>query len=67
MKICVNGEHREVEDSIRLEEFLRKLGVNKQGIAVELNRQVIGKEVREDIFLKSGDQLEIVQFVGGGS
>ncbi len=67
MKICVNGESREVEDTIQLSMLLERLGLNRQGIAVELNHEVVTRERWQVISLKPEDKLEIVQFVGGGS
>ncbi|MBI4387521.1 MAG: sulfur carrier protein ThiS [Candidatus Omnitrophica bacterium] len=67
MKIRVNGENREVEDTIQLSAFLEQLGFNRQGIAVELNHEVVSRERWQGIALQPEDKLEIVQFVGGGS
>ena len=41
-----------------------KLPIKK--IAIELNMQIVDKEKINKIILKSGDKIEIVNFIGGG-
>ena len=41
-----------------------KLPIKK--IAIELNRQIVDKKRISKIILKSGDNIEIVNFIGGG-
>ena len=35
-------------------------------IAIELNKEIIDKKRISKIFLKKGDKIEIVHFIGGG-
>ena len=35
-------------------------------VAIELNREIINKKNINKIFLKTGDKVEIVHFIGGG-
>ena len=35
-------------------------------VSIELNREIINKKHINKIFLKSGDKIEIVHFIGGG-
>ena len=35
-------------------------------VAVEINREIIGKSLYATTFFKAGDTVEIINFVGGG-
>ena len=66
MRLTVNGETREAPDSATLADLLASLGIDARRVAVERNREIAPKSLWAEIALKDGDQLEIVQFVGGG-
>ncbi|MCL4716734.1 MAG: sulfur carrier protein ThiS [Hyphomonadaceae bacterium] len=66
MRLIVNGESREAPDSTTLAEVLALLGIDPRRVAVERNREIAPKSQWSEIALQDGDQLEIVQFVGGG-
>jgi thiamine biosynthesis protein ThiS len=67
MEIQLNGEGRELSDSLSLVDLIRELGLASERIAIELNRQIIRKPDWETTVLKENDRIEIVHFVGGGS
>ncbi|MDA0206593.1 MAG: sulfur carrier protein ThiS [Acidobacteria bacterium] len=64
--IVVNGEPRSVEPGTTLTSLLASLDLPLDRVAVEYNRGIAAKTVWEATELLPGDQLEIVQFVGGG-
>ena len=64
--IVVNGEPRSVEPGTTLTGLLAELDLPLDRVAVEYNRRIAAKTVWEATELLPGDQLEIVQFVGGG-
>jgi thiamine biosynthesis protein ThiS len=66
MNIRINGNSREIADHIKLSDLLRGLQIRSEGIAVELNREVLPRERWNSVVVQEGDALEIVQFVGGG-
>ena len=66
MTIVVNGEPIECPDGLSLAEFVAKLGLKADRVAVELNRQITGRNRWSETALHEGDRLEIVHFVGGG-
>ena len=66
MRLTVNGETREAPDSATLADLLALLGIEGKRVAVERNREIAPRSLWETITLSDGDQLEIVQFVGGG-
>ncbi|HVY84074.1 MAG TPA: sulfur carrier protein ThiS [Caulobacterales bacterium] len=66
MRLTVNGEVREAPDSATLAAFLASLGIEQTKVAVERNLEIAPRSLWSAITLEDGDQLEIVQFVGGG-
>ena len=66
MKIVVNGKEQEEQEGIKLEELLKKIGLNQNQVAVELNLEIVKKTKYSETELKEGDRLEIVGLVGGG-
>lgn len=66
MKIVLNGEKRELEREMRLEELLISLSLPGERVAVELNREVVPRRSWSEMLVRDGDTLEVVHFVGGG-
>lgn len=66
MQVTVNGEVRETATGETLVTLLASLGIDRRKVAVERNREIVPKSAFERTELAAGDQLEIVQFVGGG-
>lgn len=66
IRIRVNGEIRELPEAVSIAGLLEILAIEKKMIAVELNREIVGKSYYETTVLKDGDTVEIVKFVGGG-
>jgi sulfur carrier protein len=65
MKITVNGEPRELIETITLRDLVQSFKLTPEKVAIELNRRLI-KSDKYDTPLKPGDEIEIVTFVGGG-
>jgi thiamine biosynthesis protein ThiS len=66
MRLSVNGEEREIETGATIEELLETLGLAARRVAVEVNRNVVTRDAWPSTELQERDQIEIVQFVGGG-
>ncbi len=66
MRLIVNGEPRQAPDKATLADLLASLEIDPRRVAVEHNREIAPKSRWAEIALEDGDQLEIVQFVGGG-
>ncbi|MBI5642579.1 MAG: sulfur carrier protein ThiS [Deltaproteobacteria bacterium] len=66
MIVRVNGDEKEVIEGITLEGLLNLLEIKLQGIAIDINREIVPKRLYKDTVLKSGDSIEIVRMVGGG-
>jgi sulfur carrier protein len=67
MTLTINGEERVFDDAPTLASLIEKLGMKQDRVAVELNRDIVQREQWATTVLASGDRLEIVHFVGGGS
>jgi len=66
VKITVNGEQRNLDQKVSLHEFLEQNKINLNVVVVEHNYVIVDREKWKDIALKDRDNLEILQFVGGG-
>ena len=67
MQVYVNGESKEVSDSLSLSELITQLDLPATRIAVELNREVVRRNDWSGTMLNEDDRIEIVHFVGGGA
>ena len=66
IKITVNGRQMTVNLKFSLKNLIDKLKLPIKKVAIELNRQIVNKKRISKIILKSGDKIEIVNFIGGG-
>lgn len=64
--ITVNGSLREVEPDSTILVLVDALKLRKELIAVERNCTIVSKSEYATLKLEDGDQIEIVEFVGGG-
>ena len=66
IKIIVNGKQIQVISKFSLKSLMTKLKIPLNKIAIELNKKIIDKKKISKIYLKKGDKIEIVHFIGGG-
>jgi len=66
LQVIINGESRQVPDDVTIEGLLVHLDLEKERLAVERNREVVGRTHWSVVTLKENDQIEIIHFVGGG-
>jgi sulfur carrier protein len=66
MKVKVNGESADLESGMNLENLIKFYRLKTDMVVVEYNRKVPTKSDYAGIFLKDGDEVEIVKFLGGG-
>lgn len=68
MKLTVNGEALEIEKSINLKEFLVVAKADQpEYVTVQLNGEFVDHSGFETTFVKDGDQIEFLYFMGGGA
>ena len=66
MKLQINGEARDFTPPLSLASLIEQLGMKHDRVAIELNRNIVPRELWAETPLGEGDRLEIVHFVGGG-
>ena len=66
IKIMVNGKQMTVNIKFSLKNLMDHLKLPIKKVAIELNREIVNKQRISKIILKSGDKIEIVNFIGGG-
>ena len=66
LKIQLNGNNYQVESGFTINKLLKRLKINNNKAAVELNGQISYKKSYSHIKLKKNDRIEIVHFIGGG-
>jgi sulfur carrier protein len=66
MIIMVNGKEETIPEPVRLKDFLDSKNIRAEGVVIELNREILEKQVLEDTIIKENDTLEILRLVGGG-
>ncbi len=67
MEIRLNGEPFEIDAPLTVAELLVRLDIDHRRVAVEHNVVVLKRGMFESVTLGEGDEVEIVNFVGGGS
>jgi thiamine biosynthesis protein ThiS len=64
--ITLNGEQHRLEQPVSVSALLQQLDIDARRVAVELNLAVVKKAAYDSSIIKDGDEVEIVNFVGGG-
>src|SRR4029453_4565711 len=67
MKISLNGEPHELAGPLTLTALLAQLNIDPRRVAVEHNLTVVKRASHTTPHISDGDEIEIVNFVGGGS
>jgi thiamine biosynthesis protein ThiS len=65
-QISVNGSPFDIGSIATVADLLQKLGMKPELVAVELNRELVRRMNFASTSVSPGDQIEIVEFVGGG-
>jgi len=67
MKIVINGKEKEFKgESITPYDLVNLLDLEGKRYAIECNGEIIPRSNFAVVYIKNGDQLEIVGAVGGG-
>jgi thiamine biosynthesis protein ThiS len=64
--IRVNGEPLEIAGPVSISGLLADLTIDSRMVAVEHNLTVVKRDKYESVVVHDGDEIEIVNFVGGG-
>ena len=66
MQITLNGDQYEVAGPLTVTDLLVRLDIDARRVAVEHNLVVLKRDAFDRTTLREGDEVEIVNFVGGG-
>ena len=66
MTITLNGDPHQLPAPLSVSALLAQLEIDARRVAVELNLDVVKKAAYDSSVIKEGDEVEIVNFVGGG-
>ena len=66
VNIILNGERFELERPVTVSKLLEQLNIDPRRVAVEHNLVVLKRAAYDSTLLKEGDEVEVVNFVGGG-
>lgn len=66
MLIRLNGDPHDMPGPLTVSELLSRLEIDGRRVAVEVNFVVLKRGTFETTTINEGDEVEIVNFVGGG-
>lgn len=66
MTIKLNGDPHELPQPLSVSALLAALDIDPRRVAVEHNLSVVKKTAYDSSLVQDGDEVEIVNFVGGG-
>lgn len=65
--IQLNGKSKDIQPDRTVTQLLEMLELHPQRVAVEINREILKRDLYAEHCIKNGDEIEVLQFVGGGS
>jgi thiamine biosynthesis protein ThiS len=66
LQITLNGDTYEVAGPLTVTDLLVRLDIDARRVAVEHNLVVLKRDAFDRTTVREGDEVEIVNFVGGG-
>lgn len=66
MQIIINGEDKQFDDELTLQEIITSLRIEDKVMAAAINMEIVKKDDWKTYVPKDNDKLELLQFVGGG-
>jgi thiazole synthase len=66
LRITLNGDPHELAGPLTVTELLLRLQIDPRRVAVERNLVVLKRDAFDRTAVCDGDEIEIVNFVGGG-
>ena len=65
--ITINGEKKRIDkQNVSLNTLFESLSIKKEGRIAEVNGKLYKGREFDSVRLQSGDNVEIIQFIGGG-
>ncbi|HEY5508292.1 MAG TPA: sulfur carrier protein ThiS [Paludibacter sp.] len=67
-KIKVNGNEQEISNPVSLTELIALNNVAQPSmVSIQLNGEFVVRDDYDSIFVKEGDEVDFLYFMGGGS
>jgi len=66
MNITINGKNFHVNENSSLYDILEKNHLNSSNIVIEINQEIISKNLWGETKVNKNDKIEIITAVGGG-
>lgn len=67
-RIIVNGKEQELTDPLTLIELIKQNNVEQpEMVSIQVNGEFVSREDFGTTFLNSGDEVDFLYFMGGGS
>jgi len=66
VRITLNGEPHDLAGPLTVTDLLAQLQIDARRVAVEHNLTVVKRDAFDRTLVNEGDEVEIVNFVGGG-
>ena len=66
MTLIINGEIKDFEDSLTLQDIITNLQIENKVMAAAVNMNIIKKDDWSKFTPENDDKIELLQFVGGG-
>lgn len=67
MELIINGEPRQVAPDCTAEDLVQLLELEGKRVAMEVNLEILPRSQYASHRFQTGDRVEIVQAIGGGS
>jgi sulfur carrier protein len=65
--LTVNGKEKELPENTTVLGLIEMLELNPKQVAVEVNREIVKRDLFSTHILYEDDEVELLHFVGGGS
>ncbi|AXH10698.1 thiamine biosynthesis protein ThiS [Malaciobacter halophilus] len=66
MTLTINGETKQFNQGITLQEIIKSLQIEEKVMAAAVNMEIVKKDDWDRYTPNDKDKLELLQFVGGG-
>ncbi|MGB5918423.1 sulfur carrier protein ThiS [Arcobacter sp.] len=66
MNLIINGEEKNFQEGISLQEIITSLKIEDKVMAAAVNMEIVKKDEWINYKPTNNDKLELLQFVGGG-
>ncbi|BAK72265.1 MAG: sulfur carrier protein ThiS [Arcobacter sp.] len=66
MILIINGETKEFDNSLTLQDIITNLQIENKVMAAAINMNIVKKDDWKNFIPKENDKIELLQFVGGG-